>query len=51
MLDRTFGLFLAVLAAIGLAVGAFLNAKDEEGLGTGGSSSSSSGTGAPPTPF
>jgi hypothetical protein len=51
VLDRTFGLFLAVLAAIGLAVGAFLNAKDEEGLGTGGSGSSSSDTGAPPTPF
>lgn len=42
-LDRSVGLFLALLATIGLAVGGFL--KSQEGDG-GGSSSS-----APPTPF
>ena len=42
-LDRKVGLFLALIAAIGLAVGGFL--KSQEGEGSGPSSS------APPTPF
>jgi hypothetical protein len=51
VLDRSFGLFLAVLAAIGLAAGAFLKFQEDGGElpGAGGSGGSSSGT--PPTPF
>jgi hypothetical protein len=45
-LDRKFGLFIALLAAVGVAVGAFLKyqAKEDDAAGAG------PGT-APPTPF
>jgi peptidoglycan biosynthesis protein MviN/MurJ (putative lipid II flippase) len=50
LLDRSFGLVLAVLAAIGLAAGAFLRFGEDGGqLPTGGSKGNGSST--PPTPF
>jgi hypothetical protein len=51
VLDRGFGLFLSVLAAIGLAAGAFLKFQEDGGElpGAGGSAGGASGT--PPTPF
>lgn len=53
VLDRGFGLFLATLAAIGLAFGAFLKFKEEGGeLPTKGGGAPGTGTGStPPTPF
>lgn len=53
MLDRSFGLFLATLSAIGLAFGSFLKFKEEGGeLPTKGGGTPSTGTGStPPTPF
>lgn len=51
VLDRSFGLFLSTLSAIGLAFGAFLKFKEEGGeLPTKGGGSSGTGT-TPPTPF
>lgn len=50
LLDRSFGLILAVLAAIGLAAGAFLNFQAEGGE-LPGKSSGSSGDSGTPTPF
>ncbi len=51
LLDRTIWLFIAVLAAIGLGVGAFLKFQEDGGeLPTKGGSSGG-GNGAPPTPF
>lgn len=46
-LDRKFGIFLAALAALGLAGGAFLKFREEGGATTTGRSSS----GGPTTPF
>jgi len=52
LLDRTIWLFIAVLAAIGLAGGAFVRFQEDGGeLPTKGSSSTGGGNGAPPTPF
>ncbi len=53
LLDRAFGLFLATLAAIGLAFGSFLKFKEEGGeLPTKGGGAPGTGTGStPPTPF
>ncbi len=48
VLDRSFGLILAMLAAIGLAVGAFLKFQESGGELPGKPSSGDSGT---PTPF
>ena len=45
VLDRTVGLFLSVLASIGLAVGAFLNLQEEA------SASGPTGSRETPTPF
>jgi len=55
LLKRSFGLYLSVLAGIGLAVGAFLSFKESgaslptKGGGTGGGTTPPGGT--PPTPF
>jgi hypothetical protein len=46
-LDRKFGIFLATLAALGLAGGAFLKFREEGGATSTGRSSSS----GPSTPF
>lgn len=53
VLDRSFGLFLATLSAIGLAFGSFLKFKEEGGeLPTKGGGTPGTGTGStPPTPF
>lgn len=55
VLDRSFGLFLATLSAIGLAFGSFLKFKEEGGeLPTKGGGTPGTGTGTgstPPTPF
>lgn len=48
LLERSFGLFLSLLAAIGLAAGAFLNFQADGGQLPGKPSSGDSGT---PTPF
>jgi len=52
-LDRKAGIFLATLAAIGLAFGSFLKFKEEGGeLPTKGGGTPGTGTGStPPTPF
>ena len=52
-LDRKFGIFLATLAAIGLAAGAFLKFQEDGGeLPTKGGGASGTGNGStPPTPF
>ncbi|MEO6988652.1 MAG: hypothetical protein ABI239_08385 [Aquihabitans sp.] len=51
VLDRSFGIFLAVLGAIGLAVGAFLKFQEDGGeLPTKGGTSSGS-SGGPASPF
>lgn len=52
LLDRTIWLFIATLAAIGLAAGAFLKFQEDGGElpGVGGSSGGSSSS-TPPTPF
>ncbi|MBK6855702.1 MAG: hypothetical protein IPG97_03840 [Microthrixaceae bacterium] len=50
-LDRKYGLFLATLAALGMAGGAFLKFQEEGGeLPKGGGSGGQSGS-QPPTPF
>lgn len=53
VLSRSFGLFLSLLAAIGLAAGAFLNFQADGGElpGVGGSKGSSTGDGGTQTPF
>jgi hypothetical protein len=51
LLDRSYGLFLATLAVLGLAAGAFLKFQEDGGeLPTKGGSSSGTGS-EPPTPF
>jgi hypothetical protein len=50
-LDRKFGLYLAFLAALGLAAGGFLKFQEEKkGGAVAGPSDSGPGT-TPPTPF
>lgn len=49
--DRSIGLFLATLAALGLAGGAFLKFQEDGGELPGSGSSSGGASGTPPTPF
>jgi hypothetical protein len=49
-LDRMFGLFIALLAAIGLAVGGFLKSKEPEPVTSGGGAPGYPGGAAPPPP-
>ena len=52
VLDRSVGLFLAVLAAIGLAAGGFLKFQEDGGeLPKSGGSTGTGTSGQPPTPF